>query len=85
MCLRTPHERDQPTFYVNVFNQPLPAEKSGGCAGARRVSPREPLHPTEELHMSTQSETGDVTGTKDKDYNIIWFTEKCLDLSLIHI
>jgi hypothetical protein len=26
--------------------------------------------------MST--ETGEVTGTKDKDYNIIWFTEACL-------
>jgi hypothetical protein len=26
----------------------------------------------------TQSETGQVTGTKDKDYNIIWFTEQCL-------
>jgi len=24
------------------------------------------------------SETGEVTGTKDKDYNIIWFTEQCL-------
>lgn len=24
------------------------------------------------------SETGHVTGTKDKDYNIIWFTEQCL-------
>ena len=31
--------------------------------------------------MSTQ-ETGDVTGTKDKHYNIIWFTEKCLDNAL---
>ena len=20
-----------------------------------------------------------ITGTKDKDYNLIWFTEKCLD------
>ena len=29
--------------------------------------------------MSTgQAETGQVTGTKDKDYNIIWFTEQCL-------
>ena len=27
--------------------------------------------------MSTE-ETGQVTGTKDKDYNIIWFTEQCL-------
>jgi hypothetical protein len=24
------------------------------------------------------SETGHITGTKDKDYNIIWFTEACL-------
>ena len=23
-------------------------------------------------------ETGHVTGTKDKDYNIIWFVEQCL-------
>ena len=27
--------------------------------------------------MST-SETGNITGTLDKDYNIIWFTEVCL-------
>ena len=27
--------------------------------------------------MST-AETGDITGTKDKDYNVIWFTEVCL-------
>ena len=31
--------------------------------------------------MATQ-ETGEVTGTKDKDYNIIWFVEKCLDNAL---
>jgi hypothetical protein len=24
------------------------------------------------------AETGHITGTKDKDYNIIWFTEQCL-------
>ena len=29
--------------------------------------------------MSTQAETGEKTGTKDKTYNIIWFTESCLD------
>jgi hypothetical protein len=23
-------------------------------------------------------ETGSVTGTKDKDYNVIWFVEQCL-------
>jgi len=27
--------------------------------------------------MATQ-ETGEVTGTMDKDYNIIWFVEQCL-------
>jgi hypothetical protein len=26
----------------------------------------------------SDTETGAVTGTKDKDYNIIWFTEVCL-------
>ena len=24
------------------------------------------------------TETSEITGTKDKDYNIIWFTEVCL-------
>jgi len=28
--------------------------------------------------MSTQTDAGSVTGTKDKDYDIIWFTEACL-------
>ncbi len=27
-------------------------------------------------------EAGQVTGTKDKDYNIIWFTEACLNNAL---
>ena len=26
----------------------------------------------------TDTETGHITGTTDKDYNIIWFTEQCL-------
>jgi hypothetical protein len=30
----------------------------------------------------TQTETGHVTGTKDKDYNLIWYTETCLDNAL---
>jgi hypothetical protein len=30
--------------------------------------------------MSTDG--GDVTGTADKDYNIIWFTEACLSNAL---
>ena len=31
--------------------------------------------------MGTQ-ETGNVTGTKDKDYNVIWFVEQCLSTVL---
>jgi hypothetical protein len=32
--------------------------------------------------MTSTTETGDVTGTKDKNYNIIWFTEACLSNAL---
>jgi dUTPase len=28
------------------------------------------------------SETGNITGTADKDYNIIWFIEACLSNAL---
>ena len=29
-----------------------------------------------------ESEGGQVTGTKDKDYNLVWFTEQCLSNAL---
>ncbi len=32
--------------------------------------------------MTSQQETGNVTGTKDKHYNLIWFTEACLSNAL---
>lgn len=32
--------------------------------------------------MTNTAETGQVTGTKDKDYNIIWFVEACLSNAL---
>ncbi|GAB2639646.1 hypothetical protein ACWDYH_09120 [Nocardia goodfellowii] len=32
--------------------------------------------------MTTGHETGQVTGTVDKDYNLIWFTEQCLSNAL---
>lgn len=32
--------------------------------------------------MTSSTETGQVTGTKDKDYNVIWFTEACLSNAL---
>jgi len=35
-----------------------------------------------EDRMSSTAETGHITGTKDKDYNIIWFTEACLSNAL---
>ena len=30
----------------------------------------------------TSQETGQVTGTADKDYNLIWYTEHCLNNAL---
>jgi hypothetical protein len=32
--------------------------------------------------MTTTPEGGEITGTKDKDYNIIWFVEQCLSNTL---
>jgi hypothetical protein len=30
----------------------------------------------------TSTETGQATGTKDKDYNLIWYVEACLSNAL---
>ena len=32
--------------------------------------------------MASTEETGQTTGTKDKDYNLIWFTEQSLSNAL---
>jgi hypothetical protein len=32
--------------------------------------------------MTSTAESGNVTGTKDKDYNLIWYTEACLSNAL---
>ena len=32
--------------------------------------------------MSTPSETGHVTGTKDKNYSLLWYTEQCVENAL---
>ncbi|MEU0114475.1 hypothetical protein ABZ137_12265 [Streptomyces bobili] len=32
--------------------------------------------------MATGAESGDVTGTRDKDYNLIWYVEACLNNAL---
>jgi hypothetical protein len=32
--------------------------------------------------MTSTTETGQVTGTKDKTYNLIWYTEACLSNAL---
>jgi hypothetical protein len=32
--------------------------------------------------MASGQETGQVTGTKDKDYNLIWFTEQSMSNAL---
>lgn len=32
--------------------------------------------------MDSITDAGNVTGTADRDYNLIWFTEACLDNAL---
>ena len=34
------------------------------------------------MSLTMDTETGGITGTADKDYNIIWFTENCLSNAL---
>ena len=34
------------------------------------------------IEMTEREETGEVTGTEDKDYNLIWFTQQCLSNAL---
>jgi hypothetical protein len=34
------------------------------------------------MTIGSDTETGQVTGTKDKDYNLIWFVEACLSNAL---
>jgi hypothetical protein len=40
------------------------------------------LEETAMADIRSDSESGGVTGTADKDYNIIWFTEACLSNAL---
>lgn len=32
--------------------------------------------------MTTAADSGQITGTKDRDYNLIWFLEHCLNNAL---
>ncbi|WP_418960152.1 hypothetical protein [Streptomyces tritici] len=32
--------------------------------------------------MTGNTETGGITGTKDKDYNLLWYVESCLSNAL---
>jgi hypothetical protein len=47
-----------------------------GAVPAERVAKE---HVDQRGRLMAQQETGRITGTKDKTYNIIWFTEQCLD------
>jgi hypothetical protein len=36
----------------------------------------------EEMNVTSTTETGHVTGTPDKDYDLIWYVEACLENAL---
>lgn len=47
-----------------------------GPLGMRQVTTRE------RSVMTVHADAGNITGTPDKDYNILWFTEACLNNAL---
>jgi hypothetical protein len=67
------HDRE-----IDGFKHRFLGRRIDVAGGAR--SPGE--SPIEGGTMTSSSETGQVTGTKDKTYNIIWFTEACLSNTL---
>jgi hypothetical protein len=58
-----------------VFGYPARPRVNAPVPG--KSAPVNPQPKEDEMESSTQ-ETGQVTGTKDRDYNLIWFTEQCL-------
>jgi hypothetical protein len=46
--------------------------------GVGATKPLKPSISSQRRAMTANPELGNVTGTKDKDYDIIWFTETCL-------
>jgi hypothetical protein len=51
--------------------------------GVARGTPTPRSGTEERAHDAVSTtETGQATGTKEKDYNIIWFTEACLSNAL---
>jgi hypothetical protein len=62
---------------VGIPSAATPISALAHSARVRRPSPG--TSPGSKLRrVEMASETGQVTGTRDKDYNIIWFTEACL-------
>jgi hypothetical protein len=51
-------------------------------APGTRVTPPHRITSEGALTVATQTEGGEVTGTKDKDYNLIWFVEQSLSNAL---
>lgn len=47
-----------------------------------RAADTAPAPTMEEMNVTSTTETGHVTGTADKDYNLIWYVEACLENAL---
>src|SRR5215217_621157 len=58
--------------------RPIPHRLHAARFPARGRGVRARVTSTRAMEVQMAEETGQVTGTKDKDYNIIWFTEQCL-------
>src|SRR3954451_24042414 len=72
---------------LEIFSTTLDAASSSvmpGKLGVRDRAGGEPASQSDrnQRRSSMAAETGQVTGTKDKHYNIIWFTEQSLSNAL---
>jgi hypothetical protein len=54
----------------------------GAAGGSRGTGIRHLVAETRSIAMTSTAESGNITGTKDKDYDLIWYVEACLDNAL---
>ncbi len=74
----SPNHRRAPDLVLPTGGLALDAPRPGHIFAARIGSKRAVDAGPWRCLVSNSDETGQITGTKDKDYNIIWFTEVCL-------
>jgi hypothetical protein len=73
-------------IFCHVWEVPEASVADSFAATSARVAGAVPGKPNPDHKkggdMASGQETGEITGTKDKEYNLIWFTEQSLSNAL---